>query len=103
MITVTPEAAKQIRKASEQSLAQGLPLRIAVNRDADGLFQYRMGFDDEFQVGDISVEAEGITILIDADSQALCQGMMLDFVNLDGNMEFVFMNPNDPHYRPPQE
>ncbi|WP_020397032.1 HesB/IscA family protein [Thiolinea disciformis] len=103
MIIVTPEAAKQIRQAAEQSFTQGLPLRIAVTRSADGMFHYRMGFDDEFQVGDISVETEGINLLVDADSQALCQGMMLDFVELDGNMEFVFMNPNDPHYRPPQD
>ncbi len=27
----------------------------------------------------------------------------LDFVDLDGKMEFVFMNPNDPNYKPPTE
>jgi len=30
-------------------------------------------------------------------------GMMIDYIDLDGTMEFVFMNPNDPNYKAPQE
>ncbi|HPY39471.1 MAG TPA: iron-sulfur cluster assembly accessory protein [Thiolinea sp.] len=102
MITITPEAAEQIQISAVHSQAQGLPLRIAAERKTDGHFHYKMGFDDAQQVGDVLVEAEGVSVIIDADSARLLTGAWLDFVDIDGHMEFVFMNPNDPHYRPPQ-
>ena len=102
MMTITPEAAEQIQISAVHSKAQGLPLRIAAERKADGQFHYRMGFDDAQQVGDVLVEAEGVSVIIDAGSALLLKGAWLDFVDLEGHMEFVFMNPNDPHYRPPQ-
>ena len=102
MMTITPEAAEQIQISAVHSQAQGLPLRIAAERKTDGQFHYRMGFDDAQQVGYVLVEAEGVSVIIDAESATLLKGAWLDFVDLEGHMEFVFMNPNDPHYRPPQ-
>lgn len=102
MMTITPEAITQIKISAEHSQAQGLPLRIAAERQANGHFHYQMGFDDAQQVGDVLLELEGVSVILDADSTRLLTGAWLDFVDLDGQMEFVFMNPNDPHYRPPQ-
>lgn len=102
MMTITPEAARQIQVSAQHSQAQGLPLRIAAERQADGCFHYQMGFDDAQQIGDLVFEQEGVSVIIDAVSASLLKGAWLDFVDLDGHMEFVFMNPNDPHYRPPQ-
>ncbi|MDD5394715.1 MAG: iron-sulfur cluster assembly accessory protein [Thiothrix sp.] len=102
MITVTAQAASQIRTASVQGDAIGMPLRIAVRQKADGTFHYLMGFDDQQQDGDQTVEAEGVTLVVAADSQPLVNGMTLDFVDLDGKLEFIFLNPNDPSYSPPQ-
>ncbi len=102
MMTITPEAARQIQVSAQHSQAQGLPLRIAAERQADGRFHYQMGFDDAQQIGDLVFEQEGVSVIIDAVSASLLKGAWLDFVDLDGHMEFVFMNPNDPHYRPPQ-
>ena len=45
---------------------------------------------------------DGVSVIFDAGSALLLKGAWLDFVDLEGQMEFVFMNPNDPHYRPPQ-
>lgn len=102
MMTITPEAALQIQVSAQHSQAQGLPLRIAAERQSDGHFHYQMGFDEAQQVGDLVFEQEGVSVIIDAASARLLKGAWLDFVDLDGRMEFVFMNPNDPHYRPPQ-
>ncbi|SKA89196.1 Iron-sulfur cluster assembly accessory protein [Thiothrix eikelboomii] len=102
MMTITPEAITQIQISAQQSQAQGLPLRIAAERKADGHFHYQMGFDDAQQVGDVLLELDEVSVIIDADSAPLLQGAWLDFVDIEGQMEFVFMNPNDPHYRPPQ-
>lgn len=102
MITVTPEAAAQIRVSAEQGNAADLPLRIAIERKADGRFHYLMGFDDQLRPGDQRVESAGVVMVVDGVSQPLANGLMLDYVELDGAMEFVFMNPNDPSYQPPQ-
>ena len=66
MMTITPEAAEQIQISAVHSQAQGLPLRIAAERKTDGQFHSRMGFDDAQQVGDVLVEAEGVSVIIDA-------------------------------------
>lgn len=102
MITVTPQAAEQIRTSALQSNALGLPLRIAIQKKTDGSFHYMMGFDDKSNNGDQKVEFGDFVVVLDADSQALANGMTLDFIELEGKPEFVFMNPNDPNYRPPQ-
>jgi iron-sulfur cluster assembly accessory protein len=102
MITVTPQAATQIRTASVQGNAIGLPLRIAIQTKPDGAFHYLMGFDDQTQDGDQTVESEGVKLVVAGSSQPLVNGMTLDFVDIDGKLEFVFINPNDPNFRPPQ-
>lgn len=102
MITVTAAAATQIRTASVQGNAIGLPLRIAIQRKPDGGFHYLMGFDDQEKAGDQTFESEGVKLVVDEVSQPLVAGMTLDYVEIDSNLEFVFINPNDPNYRPPQ-
>ena len=102
MITVTPAAATQVRTASVQGNAIGLPLRIAIQKKPDGGFHYLMGFDDQSKDGDQTIESAGVTVVVDADSQPLVAGMTLDYVEIDGKLEFVFVNPNDPNYRAPQ-
>ncbi|MGB0847594.1 MAG: HesB/IscA family protein [Thiolinea sp.] len=103
MITVTPEAAQQIRVSAQQGNAQELALRIAIERKEDGKFHYMMGFDDKLRPGDQRVDSNGISLVVDGVSMPLANGLMLDYVDLDGNMEFVFMNPNDPNYKPPAD
>lgn len=102
MITVTPAAATQVRTASVQGNAIGLPLRIAIQKKPDGGFHYLMGFDDQSKDGDQTIESEGVALVVEADSQPLVAGMTLDYVEIDGKLEFVFINPNDPNYRAPQ-
>ncbi len=102
MITVTPQAATQIRTSAVQSNALGLPLRVAVKQKSDGSFHYVMGFDENKLEGDETIKMGDFMLVIDVDSQALANGMTLDFIELEGKPEFVFMNPNDPNYRPPQ-
>ncbi|WGZ96221.1 MAG: iron-sulfur cluster assembly accessory protein [Candidatus Thiothrix putei] len=102
MITVTPTAANQVRTASVQGNAIGLPLRIAIQKKPDGGFHYLMGFDDQSKDGDQKMESEGVALVVDEASQPLVAGMTLDYVEIDGKLEFVFINPNDPNYRPPQ-
>lgn len=99
MITITPGAAAQIRKASEQADADDLYLRIAAKREDDGGIEYGMGFDD-LGAQDQIYTSEGIDVLISDSCKDLLRGTTLDYVELNpGQFEFIFINPNDPRHR----
>lgn len=101
MITVTPDAARQIRAAAKQGHMEGLPLRIAAKRTASGSIDYAMGFADEEHEGDMRYLTEGIEVVIAPLSVDLLKDTVLDYVQLDnGEHHFIFRNPNDPNYRP---
>ncbi|MBI3563157.1 MAG: iron-sulfur cluster assembly accessory protein [Gammaproteobacteria bacterium] len=101
MITVTHDAAKQIRHAAKQGRMEGLPLRLAAKRDPQGEFHYAMGFADDEQEGDMRYQTEGIEIVVSPFSLELLKNTVLDYVQLDdGEYHFIFRNPNDPNYQP---
>ena len=80
----------------------GLSMRIAATQNEDGSIHYGMGFDDNELEGDIHVKAGDINIVIAESSQALLDGMTLDFVELEPDKpQFIFMNPNDKNYTAP--
>ena len=101
MITLTIEAAKQVRIAAEQSEAKGMALRLAAKQNADGGLDYGMGFD-EIKDDDMIFKCEGIDVVIDPQYATLLNGATLDFVEMEpNNYSFIFMNPNDANYTPP--
>ncbi len=83
MITLTPTAAEQIRASAKQGQMEGMPLRIAAKRDADGTIQYALGFDDTTRDGDTRENSEGIELVVADTSLDLVKGMTIDFVELD--------------------
>lgn len=107
-ITVTEAAAKQITEARKQADCGDIPLRIAIDstknpQSGQAMFHYRMGFDDVEKESDHVVDINGVSLVFDAASSPLAKGMTLDFIELNGTLEFVFLNPNDPSFIPPVE
>ena len=103
MITVSPEAVAQIKVSAEQGKAEGLALRLAIHQKEDNSFHYVMGFDESTMDDDLVVDTDGVKVVIDSESQKLAAGLKLDYIDLEGNKEFVFLNPNDPAYRAPTD
>ena len=102
MITVTPQAAEQIRKSAPQPCPGGVCLRLAARLDGKGVIEYGMGLDDPAD-GDTQVETSGITILVSPGSIELLTGATLDYVEIEpGEQRFIFVNPNDPSHKLPQ-
>ncbi|BAU48520.1 adhesin [Sulfurifustis variabilis] len=102
MITITPQAADQIRRSAEQSDAKGLALRIAARRLDDGSIDYGMGFDDQRRDDDTRITSDGVEVVISGASKDLLTGATLDYVELNpGEFHFIFINPNDPQHKPP--
>jgi iron-sulfur cluster assembly protein len=103
MITVTPAAAAQIKLSAEQGKSEGMPLRIAATRNSDESIHYGMGFDENKE-GDVSVTCEDIEIVMAESSAELLKNTTIDFVELEPEkFQFIFLNPNDPNYKPPQD
>jgi iron-sulfur cluster assembly protein len=103
MITVTSAAAEQIKLSADQGKAEGMSLRIAAERNDDNSIHYGMGFDDSKE-DDITVAAGDIEIIVSTASAELLKDTTLDFVELEPEkFEFIFMNPNDPSYKAPEE
>ncbi len=101
MITITPAAAAQIKLSAEQGKTEGMALRIAATRNNDSSIHYGMGFDDSKE-DDTIIAADDIEVIVSKSSAKLLKNATIDFVELEaGKFQFIFMNPNDPNYKPP--
>lgn len=95
MITITPGAAEQIRRAAAGAEA-GAMLRVAARRAPDGSIDYGMGFD-EWRDGDIRVLCEGVAVVIAAPSRLLLKGVTIDYVEVaPGDLRFIFAASGEP-------
>lgn len=101
MIKVTDAAAKQVQISLDQMGDAEVPLRIAINVQENGSFHYNMGFDSNVNEGDKTFDEKLITFIVDAASLPLIGGMQIDYVEIEGEFQIVFLNPNDPHFKPP--
>lgn len=92
MITLTPAAAEQIRRAAAHAKDVSV-LRVAARQLDDGRIDYGMGFD-EWRTGDIRVLCEGVAVVIAPPSRELLNGVVLDYVEIaPGDLRFVFAAP----------
>ncbi|MDH5516368.1 MAG: iron-sulfur cluster assembly accessory protein [Gammaproteobacteria bacterium] len=102
MITITEAAASQIKESAKQGKIEGLALRVACAKQADGSLHYGMGFDEKTEEDQIFISND-IELIIAPVSLTLLTGTVLDFVELEeGKPDFIFQNPNDPDHQPAQ-
>ncbi|KAF0099532.1 MAG: dsrR [bacterium] len=91
MISLTKEAAEQIRVAAEQSGAGNMGLRVAARVNDAGMLEFGMGFDDE-RSNDAAVDVWGVTLLVNAQSAPYLDDVTIDFSEVEpGHSRFVFM------------
>ena len=103
MFKITKSAAQAIRQNARDGDMEDLALRIVATRQRDHSITYKMGFD-EINDGDTLISANGVDVLIRAHDKELLNGTILDYVELEtGQFNFIFMNPNDPHFQAPNE
>jgi len=99
MITITPQAAEQIRTSARQSGIESACLRIVARLNETGTLEYGMGFDEK-AADDTQVLAGEVTVLIAPGCVELLTGATLDWVELNpGEPRFIFSNPNDPSHK----
>ena len=101
ILTFSPAAISQIKLNVQEN--ENLALRIAAKMNADETVKYGIGFDD-VKEDDTLIEADGFKVVISPDCIELLNGAHVDFVEIEkGQHHFIFLNPNDPSYKPPTE
>lgn len=102
MLTITDAALEQIKQSITDDVA-GMALRIAAAKADDDSIQYGMGFDDNKTDDDAVIELDGLEVIVAPGSRDLLIGATIDYVELEeGNMHFIFINPNDPNHKAPE-
>ncbi len=102
MFTLTEAAQKQVSISSERGGSVGDPLRLAAKRKEDGSIDYLMGFD-QAQEDDIRVQSGDVEVVFAPEYLSLLEGATMDYVEIEsGEYRFIFLNPNDETYIPPE-
>ncbi len=93
MITLTPSAGEQVRRAMLELDDEDLALRLAAKEQDDGSLALGMGFDLQRE-HDLSVESEGVLVLVSPISQPLLEDLVLDYAEVEpGRFGFVLVAP----------
>ncbi|MBT4290043.1 MAG: Fe-S cluster assembly protein HesB [Deltaproteobacteria bacterium] len=95
MFEISDLAADQIKLSEQQLDDKDLRLRISARKTEDHEISYKMGFDNFYDI-DIKLDINGVKVVLDTDSENLIKGMLIDYQELDGKEQIVFLNPNDP-------
>ncbi|BBC98990.1 MULTISPECIES: HesB/IscA family protein [Sphingobium] len=92
-IDLTPSAAARVAAIAAK---QGKPaiLRLSVEGGGCSGFQYRFGLADVVEAEDLTVERDGVTLVVDDVSIDLVRGSAVDFVSDLGGQAFKVTNPN---------
>lgn len=69
-------------------------LRLAVDGGGCAGFQYRFDLADAAEPGDLAVERDGVTLVVDEVSLDLVRGSAVDYVESLGGAAFQVANPN---------
>lgn len=94
MLSLTENAVSAIRSAIDNAGQPVAGLRVMVQSGGCAGLKYGLALELSKAPDDDIVEAEGVTVLVDPESKALLDGVVIDFVNgLEGS-GFVFTNPN---------
>jgi iron-sulfur cluster assembly protein len=94
-ITITPEAAKQIRNIrSENQIPDSYGLRIGVQSAGCCGPSYVLAFDDKIGTTDRIFQSEGIPIYVDEENLEGLSGATLEYIDDIDGKGFKFNNPN---------
>jgi iron-sulfur cluster assembly protein len=94
MVTLSQEAAVQLKKILEEENDPDLGLRVFVAGGGCSGFQYQMVLENEIRDGDEINEVDGLKVYVDQYSSKYLTGAEIDFVNQLMGGGFTVHNPN---------
>ena len=94
-ITLTENAALEVKKVIEEQKMDDVLLRVGVAGGGCSGFSYSLGFDKAYdEEKDVKSEQHGIEVVVDKKSELYLEGVTIDFYSGLEKRGFVFDNPN---------
>lgn len=94
ILKFTDKAVEMVRHASQREGGAGYGLRVGVIGGGCSGMQYHLAFEAGPRSSDTVIDAGGVPVFIDLDSQAHLRGMTIDYVTGLHGAGFKFLNPN---------
>ena len=94
MLALTDTAVKALRQAIDRAENQALGLRIMVESGGCAGLKYMLGLEASPHADDAVIEQDGVRVFVDPKSQAMLEGVRVDYVDSLQGAGFVFENPN---------
>jgi len=93
-IVFTNNAAKRVKQLIADEGNDALKLRVFITGGGCSGFQYGFTFDENSQEGDLIVDNDGVTLVIDPMSFQYLVGAEVDYKEDLSGAQFVINNPN---------
>ncbi len=94
MITLTDAAAAKVKDLIEAEGEPALALRVAVRPGGCSGFSYEMFFDTDVASDDLTLDKDGVRVVVDQSSAQLLAGATLDYKDGLQQAGFSINNPN---------
>ncbi|MFV1884128.1 MAG: HesB/IscA family protein [Balneola sp.] len=93
-VRLTERAARQVQKIkADESLEEGLYLRVAVEGGGCSGLSYKLGLDHRTEK-DVVFENYGVEVIVDSDHLLYLEGIEIDYPDGLDARGFTFDNPN---------
>ncbi|MGY5764352.1 iron-sulfur cluster insertion protein ErpA [Brachybacterium sp. DNPG3] len=93
-VTLTPGAASKVSTLLEQEGRDDLRLRIAVQPGGCSGLIYQLYFDERLMDNDLTVDFDGVQVVVDKMSSPYLSGAVIDFADTIEKQGFTIDNPN---------
>ena len=93
-LSISDSAVRRLNQLFAEESRSGRMLRLAISGGGCAGFQYHFEFDDKVGEDDVTIERDGVRVVIDATSLELVRGAEIDFVEDLLGSYFQVNNPN---------
>lgn len=93
-LVFTDSAAAKVGQLIEEEKNPELKLRVFISGGGCSGFQYGFTFDEAIEDGDLSVENQGVTLVVDPMSVQYLMGAEIDYKEDLEGAQFIIRNPN---------
>ncbi len=93
-VTLTSAASDKVKSLLAQEGREDLRLRVAVQPGGCSGLIYQLYFDERHLEGDVTVDFEGVEVIVDNMSVPYLDGASIDFKDTISEQGFTIDNPN---------
>lgn len=93
-VGLTDVAAQKVKSLLSQEGRDDLRLRVAVQPGGCSGLIYQLYFDERFLDGDVTVDFDGVEVIVDGMSVPYLEGAKIDFEDTIQKQGFTIDNPN---------